>query len=107
MVKYRSEELFAALGHPMRRNVVERLSKEGNIPLSDLARPFSMSLPAAMKHLAVLEQSGLVVSKKEGRVRYYALNPVALAEGMAWFVAMEEMWEGRLDRLEEYLKKKN
>lgn len=103
MVKYKSEEVFAALGHPVRRRMVERLSREGSVALSDLAQPFSMSLPAVMKHLAVLEGYGLVVSKKDGRVRYYAVNPAALAEGLAWFTAMERMWEGRLDRLEQHL----
>lgn len=66
-----------------------------------------MSLPAVMKHLSVLQTHGLVVSKKNGRVRYYALDPAALAEGMAWFTAMERMWEGRLDRLEQHLNKSN
>lgn len=103
MVKYNSENVFAALGHPVRRKIIERLSEEGSAPLSALAQPFSMSLPAVMKHLAILEQSGLVVSKKEGRVRYYAANAAALAEGMAWFIAMEEIWEGRLDQLEQHL----
>jgi DNA-binding transcriptional ArsR family regulator len=103
MVKYRSEEIFAALGSPIRRQMTERLAKEGRKSVTDLAQPFAMSLPAALKHMAILEESGLVVSTKEGRVRYYAMNPQALADGMSWFMSMERLWEGRFDRLEDYL----
>lgn len=105
MVKYKTDMVLDAVANPIRRQVVERLATRERMSVSELTQSFPMSLPAMMKHVAVLEESGIVVSKKEGRVRYCALNPDALAEGMTWFTAMEEMWEGRLDRLEEHLKR--
>lgn len=57
-----------------------------------------------MKHVAILEESGVVLSFKEGRVRYCALNAEALKAGMTWFRDAERMWEERLDRLERHLK---
>jgi DNA-binding transcriptional ArsR family regulator len=107
MVKYKSEEIFAALGNPVRRQMAERLAHSSRLSLSDLAQPFAISLPAAMKHVGILEESGLVVCKKEGRVRYCAINAEALANGMEWFLSMEQFWEQSLDRLEAHLKSKN
>jgi len=104
MVKYKSEEIFAALGNPVRRQMAERLAHASRLSLSELAQPFGISLPAALKHIGLLEESGLVVCKKEGRVKYCAINAGALADGMAWFQSMEQFWEGNLDRLEKHLK---
>jgi DNA-binding transcriptional ArsR family regulator len=103
MVKYKSEELFAALGNPIRRKMAERLVHSSRLSLSELAQPFGISLPGALKHIAILEESGLVVCKKEGRIKYCAINAEALASGMAWFISLEQFWEGSLDRLEEHL----
>ena len=105
MVKYSSDEIFAALGNPIRRQMAERLSHVHRLPLSELARPFSISLPAAMKHVSILEKSGVIVCSKEGRVRYCAANGKAFEQGLEWFLAQESFWEGSLDRLEKYLKK--
>lgn len=107
MVKYTADEMFAALGHPIRRRMVERLARSGKVSLSDLAEPFSISLPAVLKHAEVLEKSGLIVSSKEGRVRYYAADVQALSRGMEWFRAMEQQWENRLDRLDAHLTRHN
>lgn len=103
MVKYDSDEIFAALAHPVRRQIAERLARAGRIPLSQLAKPFPISLPAVMNHVDVLEKSGLVVSSKEGRVNFIAMNPEALASGMSWFLSMERMWGDRFDRLGAHL----
>jgi len=94
---------FQALADPTRRAIVERLA-EGPASVSELKRPFKMSLPAVMQHLAVLETSGLVVSQKSGRVRTCRINPAALAEAERWITERRLEWEGRLDRLGEYLK---
>ncbi len=93
---------FQALADPTRRAMVERLSR-GPVSVSDLARPFAMSLPAVMQHLAVLESSGLVVSEKVGRVRTCRIEPVALSEAEAWINQRRSEWERRLDRLGNYL----
>ncbi len=93
---------FQALADPTRRAMVERLSL-GPVSVSDLARPFAMSLPAVMQHLAMLEGSGLVVSEKVGRVRTCRIEPMALSQAEAWINARRSEWERRLDRLGAYL----
>jgi DNA-binding transcriptional ArsR family regulator len=93
---------FQALADPTRRAMVERLTRSP-ASVSDLARPLSMSLPAVMQHLAVLEGSGLVVSEKIGRVRMCRIEPRALSLAEQWINARRTEWERRLDRLGGYL----
>jgi DNA-binding transcriptional ArsR family regulator len=93
---------FQALADPTRRAMVERLTRSP-ASVSDLARPLSMSLPAVMQHLAVLEGSGLVVSEKLGRVRMCRIEPQALSLAEQWINARRTEWERRLDRLGDYL----
>ena len=93
---------FQALADPTRRAMVERLTRSP-ASVSDLARPLSMSLPAVMQHLAVLEGSGLVVSEKIGRVRMCRIEPRALSLAEQWINARRTEWERRLDRLGVYL----
>jgi DNA-binding transcriptional ArsR family regulator len=97
------DRLFHALSDPARRAMVERLAR-GPAPVSELARPLPMSLPAAMQHLGVLEAAGLVRSQKVGRVRTCAIDPLALSQAEHWINARRIEWEHRLDRLGEYLK---
>ena len=93
---------FQALADPTRRAIVERLSL-GPASVSELARPFAMSLPAVGQHLAVLERSGLVVSVKTGRVRTCRIEAKALGEAERWINARRLEWERKLDRLGAYL----
>jgi len=93
---------FQALADPTRRALVERLT-HSPASVSDLARPLSMSLPAVMQHLAVLEGSGLVVSEKVGRVRTCRIEPRALSLVEQWVNTRRTEWERRLDRLGDYL----
>ncbi|HEY5409908.1 MAG TPA: metalloregulator ArsR/SmtB family transcription factor [Caulobacteraceae bacterium] len=95
--------MFHALADPARRAMIERLSF-GPAPVSELARPLPMSLPAAMQHLGVLEEAGLVRSNKVGRVRTCAIEPDALRLASKWIDARRIQWEQRLDRLGDYLK---
>jgi DNA-binding transcriptional ArsR family regulator len=97
------DRLFHALADPARRAMVERLSR-GPAPVSELARPLPMSLPAAMQHLSVLEAAGLVRSQKVGRVRTCAIEPLAFSQAEQWIKARQVEWEHRLDKLGEYLK---
>jgi DNA-binding transcriptional ArsR family regulator len=97
------DRVFHALADPARRAIVERLSR-GPTPVSELARPLPMSLPAAMQHLSVLEVAGLVRSEKVGRVRTCTIEPRALSQAEQWINARRIEWEHRLDRLGEYLK---
>jgi DNA-binding transcriptional ArsR family regulator len=95
--------MFHALADPARRAMVERLSR-GPAPVSDLARPLPMSLPAAMQHIGVLEAAGLVRSEKLGRVRTCTLDTTALSQAERWINERRIEWEHRLDRLGDYLK---
>jgi DNA-binding transcriptional ArsR family regulator len=95
--------VFQALADPTRRAVVERLGR-GPAATSDLARPFAMALPSFTQHLDVLERCGLVTSLKRGRVRTYRLVPTPLRAAQGWMAVQQDLWERRLDQLDEYLK---
>ena len=90
--------MFQALADPTRRAMVDRMTR-GPASVSDLARPFAMTLAAVMQHLKVLEQSGLVRTQKEGRVRTCRLDPAALRSAEDWIAERRTTWESRLDRL--------
>jgi DNA-binding transcriptional ArsR family regulator len=96
------DRTFHALSDPTRRAMVQRLSR-GPATVSELAKPLSISLPAVMQHLAVLEASGVVTSQKEGRVRTCKVEPKALSAAEQWIVERRQAWERKLDRLGEYL----
>jgi DNA-binding transcriptional ArsR family regulator len=93
---------FQALADPTRRGMLARLSR-APASVSELAAPYRMSLPAVMQHLQMLEASGLVRSEKKGRIRTCRLEPKALATAETWIAEQRALWEGRLDRLEDYL----
>jgi DNA-binding transcriptional ArsR family regulator len=94
--------VYAALADGSRRAMVERLSR-GAASVKELAAPLTMSLPAVLQHLRVLEQSGLVRSEKVGRVRTCRLEPAALQQAEQWIADRRSLWAERLDRLEEFL----
>jgi DNA-binding transcriptional ArsR family regulator len=94
--------MFHALADPTRRGIVERLSR-GPASVSELAQPLDMTLSAVVQHLQVLEASGLVRSQKVGRVRTCRIEPQALHRAELWIAARRTTWEGRLDRLGDYL----
>lgn len=94
--------LFQALADPTRRAIVERLTR-GPKAVTELAKPFDMALPSFMQHLKVLENTGLVRSSKQGRVRRYWLEPKALDSAEAWITRQRDLWERRLDQLDHYL----
>lgn len=94
--------VFHGLADPTRRAVLERLSS-GPAAVSELAQPFGMSLPSFLQHLAVLEDCGLVKSRKEGRVRTYRLTPEPLKSAETWLEKQRSLWNRRLDQLDSYL----
>lgn len=94
---------FQALADPTRRGILARLSR-APASVSELAQPLRMSLPAVMQHLQLLEASGLVRSEKQGRVRTCRVEPAALAAAEGWIAEQRALWEGRLDRLETYVR---
>lgn len=97
------DRIFKALADPTRRAVLERLGS-GPAPMTELARPFGMALPSFSQHLDVLEDCGLVRSRKDGRVRTYKLAPKTLKAAEGWLAKQRTLWEKRLDQLDDYLK---
>ncbi|MBT2533162.1 helix-turn-helix transcriptional regulator [Arthrobacter sp. ISL-48] len=94
--------VFQALADRTRRAIVARLC-EGPASVSELAKPFPMSLPAIVQHLQVLETSGLVSSEKIGRVRTCSVVPATVRLAESWLGARRSVGERRLDRLEAFL----
>ena len=90
--------LLHALADPTRRGIVERLGS-GSASVTQLAAPLSMSLPAVVQHLQVLERSGVISTQKVGRVRTCRLEPHRLDQVQHWIAARRRAWERRLDRL--------
>ncbi|MBC7994574.1 MAG: helix-turn-helix transcriptional regulator [Rhizobacter sp.] len=91
-------EVFYALADPTRRAIVGVLGR-GPATVSALAAPFEMALPSFMKHLTVLERSGVIRSSKLGRVRTCELRPKALTQAEHWMTEQRAVWEARTDRM--------
>lgn len=94
--------MFQALADPARREMVERLSRSP-ASVSELAKPFDMSLSAIMQHLNLLEASGLIATEKVGRVRTCRIQPQGFSQVERWISDRRSAWERRLDRLGEFL----
>ena len=94
---------FAALADPTRRAILARLCK-GEAPVTELAAPFEMSLPAISKHLKVLERAGLIARGREAQWRPCRLQPRPLKGAADWLDEYRQFWEQSLDRLDDYLR---
>ena len=101
-----ADDVFYALSNATRRKVLEQLSS-GPATVSELAAPFDMKLPSFVQHLSVLEQSRLVKSRKQGRVRTYEIAPERFKVAEDWLTERREEWEARLDRFDSYVKQLN
>jgi DNA-binding transcriptional ArsR family regulator len=95
----RLDSSFAAISDATRRGVLEQLG-HADSSISELAAKFEMTLTGMKKHVVVLEQAGLVVTQKVGRVRTCKLGPRRLAEETAWIEAYRQLWASRFDALE-------
>jgi DNA-binding transcriptional ArsR family regulator len=104
VVKYERtlDATFAALADPTRRAILARLT-QGQASVSELAKPYRMSLPAVMKHLRVLQHAGLVSQEKTGRVRRCRLAGETLRQAADWLATYRVFWETQLDSLDRYL----
>jgi DNA-binding transcriptional ArsR family regulator len=94
--------IFHALGDASRRSIVERVSR-GPISVSLLAAPLAITMAAVIQHLQVLEESGLIVTEKIGRVRTCRIEPAGLSAAERWIGDQKSMWERRFDKLGELL----
>ena len=96
------DHVFRALSDPTRRHVLELLSRSP-ASVSELAAPYGMALPSFVQHMGILEECGLVQSRKTGRVRTYEIIPKRLKLAEDWMVRQRALWEKRLDQLDAYL----
>ena len=94
---------YAALSHPLRRDILERL-RRGDARVTELAAPYAVSLNAISKHVKALETAGLVHRRVVGRDHWLALEPAPLAAADAWLERYRVFWETSLDRLEALLR---
>lgn len=108
MVKQNSrlDDVFGALADPTRRGILEKLSR-GDQCVTELAKPYRMSLPAISKHLRVLEGAGLICRRRDGRVHHLKLDAKPMQEAAAWMEEYRKFWESALDSLAEYLEQQN
>jgi DNA-binding transcriptional ArsR family regulator len=106
MVKYQEKSLdriFAALADPTRRALLARLQENDGMSISDLAKPFPVTLPAVMKHLDVLSDAGLVTRSKAGRTVACKLTAAPMEDAMNWLTRYQHFWTKQLDRLADFL----
>jgi DNA-binding transcriptional ArsR family regulator len=106
MVQYShsTDRAFGAIADPTRRGILDRLGR-GDASISDLATMFDMTLTGMKKHVQILEEAGLVVTKKVGRVRSCSLGTQRLDAETAWIRMHQEMVDARLDRLGKFLER--
>ena len=105
MVERSLDTTYAALGHPIRREVLEML-RDGDRAVTTLAEPFDVSLAAVSKHIRVLEDAGLVSRLVQGREHHLSIEARPLREASGWLEDYRAFWEGRLDALEGVLRGK-
>jgi DNA-binding transcriptional ArsR family regulator len=99
----RLNRTFAALADPTRRAILARLAS-GEASVTELAKPFSMSLPAVSKHLKVLERAGLIARGRSAQLRPSRLQGEALRDAADWLARYRVFWEGSFDRLDQHLR---
>ena len=102
MVYHQNSQLdlaFAALADPTRRAIIDRLANEPELPVSEIAAPFNVSLPAVMKHLDVLARANLIAREKTGRTVRCRLKAEPMETAMQWLSRYERFWSEQLDRL--------
>ncbi len=95
--------IFAALADPTRRGILASL-RSGEVSVTELARPFRMSMPAITKHLKVLEKAGLITRGRAAQWRPCKLRAEPLKDAEAWIDQYRSFWEGSFDRLDAYLR---
>jgi DNA-binding transcriptional ArsR family regulator len=100
-----ANDTFKALAHPLRRDIVERLSG-GVATVGEVTRGFGVSKPTVSRHLKLLEEAGVVGRVIEGRTHRLALRPEALAEASGWMDSQRERWERLFDVVGEYLEER-
>ena len=97
--------IFKGLADPTRRALFERLCREGELTVGSLVAGSGVSQPAVSKHLAALRKAGLVEARQTGRHTHFRTDPAGLASLAGWVAEMKAFWDGRLDGLEDLLRR--
>ncbi|HEV7773992.1 MAG TPA: metalloregulator ArsR/SmtB family transcription factor [Conexibacter sp.] len=95
---------FVAVAHPLRREILERLAQHDELTVGEATHDFPISKPAISKHLKVLEEAGAIVRVIDGRTHRLRLNGDSFEDAYAWLARQRELWERKLDVVEEFLK---
>lgn len=96
------DSIFGSLSDPTRRDILRRVAQK-ELSVSEVAKPYNVSLAAVSKHLSVLERAKLIEKRRDGKVFFVRLTPQTLMEASEHLAEYKKLWEARLDRLEEYL----
>ena len=100
----RLDATFGALADPTRRGILEELSA-GRRRVTDLARPYAMSLPAVSKHLRVLEEAGLIRRERAGREHLISVDPTPIRAARDWISLHADVWQQQFDKLDAFLRR--
>ena len=103
---YSLDNIFASLSDPTRRDIIKRIS-DRNMSVSTIAKHYKISFAGVAKHLNVLERAGLIKKTRQGKEQIVAIDPAALAAANNYLDDYKQLWEQRLDSLDEYLKSIN
>jgi DNA-binding transcriptional ArsR family regulator len=105
MVEYATmlDAVFGSLADATRRDILKRVAKK-ELTVSEVAKPYHLTLAAVSKHLHVLEKAKLIVKRREGKRQVVSLSPKGLAHADRYLKQYAQMWEDRLDSLEKYLR---
>lgn len=95
--------IFSALADPTRRDILKRVGRK-ELAVSEIAKPYKLTLAAISKHLKVLEEAKLIMKRRQGKQQLVQASPVAIRDASACLKTYEAQWNDRFDRLEAYLK---
>lgn len=96
--------IFASLAHPIRRDILRR-GEQKEMSVTDLAKPYGVSIAAISKHIQILEKAKLISKRRRGKQQFVRLSPSAFRQASVYLKHYEKLWNDRLDALEEYLAK--
>jgi DNA-binding transcriptional ArsR family regulator len=97
------DSIFGSLSDATRRDILKRVAKK-ELSVSEVARPYRLTLAAISKHLKILENARLVVKRRKGKQQFVKLSPVAIKDASQYLKTYEALWNDRFDSLEQYLK---
>lgn len=99
----RDQAVFAAIGDPTRRDIIDLLAKRGPLTATEMDDQFPVTRQAVVKHLRVLESAGIAVAERQGNEVFYALQPGALSKAAVWVERVGTSWDRRLSALDKHL----